>query len=127
MARFLWVVWAVLLLAGCKSKEQGAREHFSKDLTCPEDRVEVRERADVKASAWMRVETPPADVAADPERLKMWQAKQDERRSYEESSDAIFEAKGCGAQKLYACHRHNKDPSYIMCSSRDYPAGVAKW
>jgi len=118
---------AVVLLSGCKSKEQGVREHFAKDFTCPEKRIEVRERTDLKPSNWSKETPPPAEIAADPERLKMWQAKRDEQRGYEDSSDTIFEARGCDHQKLYACHRHNKDPNYIMCSSRDYPANAEKW
>ncbi len=113
---------AVVTIAGCRSKEQGAREHFSKDVTCPEDRVEVKARTDLHPSDWLEKRTPPADIASDPGRLSMWQAQQADLRSRADTQDDIFEASGCGTQKLYACHRHNKDLNYIMCFSQSYPA-----
>jgi hypothetical protein len=120
---------AAIGLSACKSKEQGAKEHFSQDATCPEDRVEVRARTDLKPSMWLPKETPPASIAADPGRLAMWQDARDQRLASTDSRDDIFEARGCGQQKVYACHRHNKDLGYIMCSSfpQGYPPGVAKW
>ena len=124
MARLLIVgaLAAAVGLLACKSKEQGAREHFSKDVTCPEDRVEVKARTDLHPSDWLDKKTPPADIASDPGRLSMWQAQQADQRSRADNGDELFEASGCGTQKLYACHRHNKDWNYIMCFSQSYPA-----
>jgi hypothetical protein len=117
----------VLGVTGCKSVTKGAKEHFSQDFTCPMDRVEVRERPDIRPSDLEPALAPPKDIAADPQRLKMWQAQQDESRAYANSSDTMLEARGCDHQTLYACHRHNKDSTYVMCSRKPYPPATAKW
>jgi hypothetical protein len=114
-------------VSGCKGITTGAKEHFSKDFSCPEDRVEVRERADLHASDGKERDQPSKEIAADPARLKMWQAAQDSARASSDSDETIVEARGCGHETLQACHRHNKDPSYIMCFGMAYPVGVAKW
>src|SRR5512147_2203685 len=119
MRRFVRIVTFALLsivASGCKSVTEGAREHFSKDFTCPLDRVEVRPRPDIRPSDFEKPSDPPKEIADDPGRLKMWKANQDERKSWANSRDDILEARGCGHQRLYACHRHNKDKNYVMCS-----------
>lgn len=120
------LVVGMLLLAGCKSPEKGAREHFAREVTCPLERVEARARTDVKPGDWIESSKPPKDVAADPERLQMWKAKDEERRSWA-NRDQIIEVRGCGKQKLYACHRHNKDANYIMCSDLEYLPDMTHW
>ncbi|MBL9028239.1 MAG: hypothetical protein JNL21_38960 [Myxococcales bacterium] len=72
--------WALCVLifstVGCKGLETGAKEHFGEKFSCPEDRVEVRARPDLK---WSKVvfgdrpqEGPPDEVKKDPGRLAKW-------------------------------------------------------
>lgn len=111
----------VIAASGCKKITQGAKEHFSKDFTCPIERVEVRPRKDLRPSDFEKPARPSKEIAADPDRLAMWQAEQDKSREWMNKHDEIIEARGCGHEALYACHRHNKDASYIMCSSKKLP------
>ncbi len=116
------------LVVSCANVETGSREHFSKELTCPIDRVESHPRPDVHRSDLKAKDTPPKEVAADPARLKMWQDKQKETSDWQDSLDQFFDVRGCDHQKLMACHRHNKNTNVVMCSSYEYTAGVtAKW
>ncbi|MDC0684952.1 MULTISPECIES: hypothetical protein [Sorangium] len=106
----LWTVLVVLSSAGCKRLKTGAREDFAERYSCPEDRVEVRERDDVK---WSTVvlgdaprEAPPAEVKNDPGRLAKWhadRAEQDaETRETLDDLD-VFQVRGCGHDELVAC------------------------
>jgi hypothetical protein len=118
----------LLMLTACMSVMDGSREEFSRQLTCPLERVEARARPELHVSD-LREErsTPPKDVAADPERMKMWQQKQDEDRKWRDNRDEIFEVRGCGHQLLMACHRYNKGQGGFVCTKYDYPANVARW
>ncbi len=123
----LAVLVTTLVLSACKSKEQGARESFSKDFTCPEDRVEVRARPDVKRSDLDKREEPPADIKADPGRLELWQSRKDEERKKSDDGCEMFEARGCGKQTLLCCSRPAKRQDRVMCFNHDYANGVARW
>ena len=129
-------ITALLVLAaagGCKSPQTGAKEEFSKDVNCPADRVEVRPRADLTASAvlWSKPAAPPPKVAADPERLAMFNKKQQERAAATDGSCEVFEAKGCDTQVLYCCsyasQRRGNGAGQISCSKGTYPEGAARW
>ncbi|WP_437967985.1 hypothetical protein WMF04_01225 [Sorangium sp. So ce260] len=100
----------MLSSAGCKRLKTGAREDFAERYSCPEGRVEVLERDDVK---WSTVvlgggprEAPPAEVKDDPERLAKWnadRAEQDaETRKTLDDLD-VFQVRGCGHDELVAC------------------------
>jgi hypothetical protein len=104
------VILVMLSGAGCKRLKTGAGEDFAKRYSCPEDRVEVRERTDVK---WSTVvlggrarEAPPAEVKDDPERLAKWNAdradKDAETRKRLDDLD-VFQVSGCGHDELVAC------------------------
>lgn len=110
-------LWALLVLSSCQSLIDGSREHFSKSFSCPLDRVEAKARTDLRDSSFRRKEEPPAEIAADPERLKMWQAKQDEQREFFDRGNEIFEMKGCGHEQFLSCHRGK---SAIFCMSREF-------
>ena len=130
MKRAAVIVVALLsasLAVGCKGKQTGAREYFARELTCPEDRVEVRARTDIRPSNLKTKSTPSKEIAADPQRLKIMQTEQAESDASENSLNEVLEVRGCDHQKIYSCHRHNKQLNTIMCSSREYPAGVTKW
>jgi hypothetical protein len=114
-------------LGGCKSKEAGAREAFAKNITCPEDRVEVRSRPEVKPSMLVTMPEPPAAVKADPARLKMWQDEQHKSATSSDDTCEMFEARGCAQQTLLCCFRPPKRMDRVICSTRPYANGVAKW
>jgi hypothetical protein len=114
-------------LVGCQSKEGGAREKFSQELTCPAERVEVRERSDLKPSMLYPQVSPPPDIAADPGRLAMWKAEQEKRDENADEACDLFEARGCNQQSLVCCRRHSKRWNEVSCSTRPYANGVSRW
>jgi hypothetical protein len=124
------VLALALTQAACQALSDGARQRFSDAFTCPPDRVEVRERPELHPSDWFKANKPSSEIAADPGRLKMWQAEQDRLKSYTERY-RIFEARGCGHQSLYECARARKSYNTIRiqatCSRLDYLPDVAKW
>ncbi len=89
---------AALALSACT--EQSVKQHFSQEVTCPVERVEVRARTDLKPSIWLGREQPSDAIAADPGRLKMWQGKRDERLANADADDNIFEGAGMRRAKL---------------------------
>lgn len=119
-------LWAFVPSA-CKSKEEGAREAFAAKFTCPQSRIEVRPRPDVKRSTTLPTSKPPAEVQADPDRLKMWQDKEDRARESIDESCEMFEARGCAEQTLLCCSRPPKHMDRINCSTSDYGSGVERW
>lgn len=127
------IVLAALVLGGgaCPSLERGAKEQFSTDLTCPEDRIEVRRRPELKPYdvAHPRPPEPPADVRSDPGRLAMWQKNQEDTRDTQ-NRHKVLEARGCGQSRLYICDTyatHSSTQSPIGCSEIPYPSGVPRW
>ncbi len=127
IARLGTLVAAVGQVA-CQSLSDGAKETFSKSFTCPIDRVEVRARPELHPSDWFKPRKPPTDIAADPERLKMWQAEQDKLRTVWDPYHSIYEARGCGHQSLFECGKAGRGSSRSWsCSERTYPPGVAQW
>jgi hypothetical protein len=119
-----------ILLAACQSYESGARESFSKEFTCPGERVTVKERPELKPSQVMyggaNARQPPKEIATDPGRLKIWQAEQDKTTASVDSSCEMWEASGCDHAKLLCCRRPSKHANRVSCSSYDYPPGMAK-
>ena len=121
-------VVGLVTLSGCKNLNEAAREEFSQANTCPMDRVEARERSDLKPSMFFPKLSPPTDIAADPGRLKMWQDEQDKQRAAADTSgDDVFEVRGCGKQVIIWCHRFTKNMNRAMCTTKDYPPGMPKW
>jgi hypothetical protein len=118
-----------LLIAGCASLEDGARDHFVKALSCPADRVQVKARPDLGYGDLLPAlpaSTPPDEVAADPERLALWKEQQASaqatRRANAEAAYDVFEVSGCGRTVRLGC-RHPEDTrgrtelSAVVCSS----------
>jgi hypothetical protein len=82
---------------GCDSVELAARNVFARDKTCPLERVSAKPRAAVLPAA-------PRDIAADPERLRMWtQAHQQEIAAA--SAQTFMTAAGCGSETAYSCSK----------------------
>jgi hypothetical protein len=108
-----FLVVAALVTPGCKGLKTGAREEFAKKFSCPDDRVQVVERADLHAYDVIHgdrdtfTKAPPEEVAADPGRLAKWKADHDEsddrNRSYYNSAYTVFEVSGCDHEVLMAC------------------------
>ncbi|MBX3229008.1 MAG: hypothetical protein KIT84_01620 [Labilithrix sp.] len=96
----------VAMLGACKSKERGAKEEFARAHSCPEGRVTVKARPDLN---WQTVVVgdlkPPAEVAADPDRLAKWQAD----RANAGGDLEVFEAEGCEHHDYLGC-THPKRP-----------------
>jgi hypothetical protein len=98
----------LVLVAGCKTLEEGAREAYSRDQSCPVERVTVVARSDVDLYAkTFGTPTAPPDVAADPARRKVWEANQATARDAYRQRNSAFEAAGCGKTVLYACFHPN--------------------
>lgn len=121
MLRGLLAVCAVAAAvgaSGCKSLKTGATEAFAREYSCPEDRVDARERPDVSGSSLIvgppPVATPPADVRSDPGRLAKWKADQAQAQSGANDfydSMTVFEVNGCGHKAFYACNHPAKRPA----------------
>jgi hypothetical protein len=126
-----WLLLLVLALStslvGCQSKEAGAREKFSKEFTCPAERVEVRERSDLKPSMLRAQVPPPPDVAADPARLAMWKAEEETNNENADQMCDMLEARGCNQQSLVCCRRHTKRINEVSCMTHQYANGVSRW
>jgi hypothetical protein len=119
---------ATATLFACTSLEDGAKQTFSKQFTCPPDRVESRARPDLKPSAFKKAKTPPPDVAADPGRLKMWNDQQEKALTASDGMDWIAEARGCGQQAFYSCTRPAKKQNQMMCFHETWvPPTISKW
>jgi hypothetical protein len=108
----------------------GAKEHFSQSQTCPLDRVEVRERPELKPSQFYKSPAPPADVAADPGRLQMWRNTQAENAANHSKFESIVEARGCDKHVFYACSHPTStsgNERWSCTEERDVPDGISKW
>ncbi len=68
--------------AGCGAQSVVA-SRFSQQYSCPRSRVTVTQRPS----------QPPPDIAADPERLKLYQKEQ----------VPVFQATGCDTERFYMC------------------------
>jgi hypothetical protein len=126
-----WVAM-MLVLAACKSGAMdSAKEKFSQKYSCPEDSVEARVREDVTPTQLhnKKKDVPPAEVAADPKRLALWQKQQSDREARDDN-DHVVEARGCRHQEIYSCgyaSQHANTSSPWLCMQYDYPPGVKKW
>ena len=117
---------AVLGLTACKSAASTAKEQFSRDFSCPEERVEVRDRSDIRASAFgAPTPTPPPDVAADPARRALWEKKNEPDTSGIDSDYSVEEARGCDKQSFYLCiwRAAGRAQSCSNCICEDPTAG----
>ena len=119
-----------LAVGACKRNQTGALEHFATRYSCPEDRVTVRARPDVKFGQHTlgdeRVPAPPDELKGDPARVAKWredQAKggQAKLREHYDSLD-VFEVHGCNHEALMACNHPGNakgggiDTSRVSCT-----------
>lgn len=115
-----------LVLVACQSFESGAKESFSNTHTCPLERIQVMARPDLKRSMLRQKPEPPADIKADPGRLKMWQDKQAESEAKSDGYCEIWEAKGCDKHQALCCSRPAKHQNRVSCSGDDIPTSMRK-
>ena len=125
------ILAAMLVLAGCQTLAAGAKEHFSKDYSCPPDRIEARDRPDLHPSSFRTqppTPTPPAAVAADPARLAIWEKNHRvDITQYDDDYD-IEEAHGCGHDAFYQCHHGQQHANVAFCSQQSaVPPNVSHW
>jgi hypothetical protein len=97
-----------LLFAGCGTLNlpDAASQIFTHAVTCPTERVAIKARPDVAPTTVLPpppMAPPPADVAADPERMKLWRHDHDTAPDFGRLHAAVFEATGCGHHVLYVC------------------------
>jgi hypothetical protein len=116
-----------LVLLGCgNGTVDDARSEFGRAYSCPEDRIRVTPRDDVKWSTVVLSDhatrgTPPPEVKKDPARLAKWQKdKEEEERPLRELLDTfnVFGARGCGHDDLVGCKRpakHNGFGNPVHC------------
>jgi len=122
------IVVTLLALPACQGLVDGAQEQFSKDNTCPIERVEARARADLRPSSFKTQSKPPAAIAADPDRLRMWEQKQQEAFASSDRRYDIAEAHGCGKDTFYECYRSSQHASSMSCSSESLvPPEITHW
>jgi hypothetical protein len=83
----------------------GAQMIFAQKETCPADRITVTPRPDVPPHTILAHHggEPPADIAADPERMQLWAAQHGENLAVLDSTWRTFELRGCNVQALYVC------------------------
>ncbi len=120
------LAFTLCLVVGCEhSVTDDAKEYFSAENTCPLERVEARERTDLKDSTF-RTTAPPKDVAADPGRLAMWHEQQASRdRVYR-----IVQVRGCDKHVVYECRpaRRGETKKYFLCITEpSVPAALSTW
>jgi hypothetical protein len=110
---------APALLAAC-SLSGGARDAFSRAKSCPADQVAVVARPDYRVP--MPPDSPPpADIAAAPDRLAMWQQQHTKQRAAIERGCGadFFEVTGCGQRAILCCghpyHPPGQDTPQVSC------------
>ena len=116
------------LVSGCKRLSTGAREDFARRYSCPENRIDVKERTDLRAQdvlgpGQQPEAQPPDEVKNDPGRYAQWKKDQAEQRQGQAARYAdyeVFELTGCGHAATLACH-HPRTPN----QQGDYPTLVA--
>jgi len=127
--RIAWSVLVVSAAAACASSGVDVAKRFSRTTYCPEARVHVREVPELELEpieiappnvpAWVEPVLP-ADVANDPERMKLWQEQRvgaffrwQRARARAEGhvepalAVQLYEVTGCARAQLYECQPHS--------------------
>lgn len=104
--RRLTVLLAALLIAGCASREQAARDTFAEHFACPIERVTATKVDGVRRSEVHQRETPipdpPAEIRADPARLAQWTESHRVSSGFDRYYEG-YHAAGCGHRAEYLC------------------------
>ena len=80
--------------------EAKARETFSKEFTCPADRIQITPAAPEPASG----AEPSPEIANDPARLKLWQSQHDLEDQTAKKTWSYFAVEGCEHTARYRCN-----------------------
>jgi hypothetical protein len=91
----------VCITEGCDSFELAARNGFVDAFSCPVERVAAAPHA---APAPEPPPSPPADIASDPERLRIW-TRNNGPPPQPGAGLTFFSVRGCGHETTYGC-RH---------------------
>jgi hypothetical protein len=115
----LAAVVAPLALAGCISSTH-AMQSFSADQSCPQN-ASTFQRTAVVGADLAPAASAPADIAADAERLAVWQRNHDPARfvaSYDQLT--AFKVTGCGIATDYLCWNESVgDETPATCEAID--------
>ncbi len=125
MKRLLLCCAIAFLLTSCTSREDAASALFVQRLSCPAERIQIEEIADTSLHALRQRQTQqkapstaPAEIAADPERLALWQEQAEQAQSNQKAIDEryrLYRVSGCQQQEVYACE--------FMWSQKGLPRG----
>ena len=96
---------------GCDSFELAARNTLVKDKSCPVERVTATPHA-------AQIPAPPPDIAADPERMRLWV----QTHQQQIAGQTFVTASGCGAETLYECQKPYGVRAIPICT----PAAAVK-
>jgi hypothetical protein len=104
ISRALFIAVAPALVAGCAGcAHSDAMATFSASYACPQDQITARARPDQHYTAHWYTRPPPADVAADPRRLQLWNAEEARRKTEAEDTNKALQITGCGHDIILFC------------------------
>ena len=106
---------ATVLGTAC-SNESVARETFSRERSCPLDGITAKEHPEISAYGLTHAKAqPPPDIAADPARLAVWKANEDQSKKQIDNIRTVVEVAGCNEKAYYTCS-HNGKSGRRTCS-----------
>lgn len=114
LVTFVPLTMTLGMLASCASLSGEAGNEFARTASCPPDRVTVLSRV---GPGFVPEESPPPDVAADPERLAFWRQQQEARTQAMFGGCEWFEASGCGQREILCCEHPTGDHGEVFTSS----------
>jgi hypothetical protein len=98
-------------LPACASPVFAARDQFVADVSCPKKQVGVT-KLDYVATP----RQPPPEVAASPDRARVFAAHEEEREKRNKEA-AYFVAGGCGEWRVYACEYCAQGGTRLDCGA----------
>lgn len=102
-----------------------AANQFAAQEICPRDRFFTREFG-VQPQSLLLAGTPPADVATDPGRLRVWETNAGETMAHYQDL-TVVDARGCAAHLTYFCWRESPgDPANRFCEEMNLADPDAK-
>lgn len=97
----------VLVFGACTDFVEKSKKTFSKEYSCPLDRVTSKLRVDLSSEdltfGYRSKTEPPADIKYDPARLAMWEAKEKKDNPPRPPTNNVFEVSGCSEKAFYIC------------------------
>src|SRR5262245_20479554 len=92
-------------LEGCQSYEEIAHETFSKNESCPPERVTAHEQVGVDAYelTFGKDAEPAAEIKNDPARYAMWKKERETAHGQFNKAMHVVAVKGCDQDAMYTC------------------------